>query len=203
MQSLYEVNIGLVLQYHFVALLKSETPSVSCNIDDSSQHNANNLSNVSDNSNNDGLLNDEEIQQHTASITGGPSASMLALENPEAIVSIAPCEGNRPLPIHTDTNFELMCNPNKFCFGNGGYNSPRERKITYRKYFNQRLLDIDGRFAKDFNYLFLAQFIVESKQVFDEANNFIWRQKPSRQFTASQARNPDVIFQFVQKHTVF
>lgn len=88
---------------------------------------------------NDDVLNDEDIQRrdkHTVSVTGGPSASMLAVENPEAVVSIAPCEGNRPMSLHTDTNFELMCNPDKFCFGSGGFNSPHERKITYRKYFN-------------------------------------------------------------------
>ena len=62
-----------------------------------------------------------------------------------------------PLPIHTDANFELMCNPDKFCYGSGGYNSPHQRKVTYyRKYFNQCLLDIDGRFAKDLDYLFIA-----------------------------------------------
>ena len=39
----------------------------------------------------------------------------------------------------------------------------RERKITYRKYFNARLQDIDGRFARDLDYLFVAQYIVECK----------------------------------------
>ena len=52
----------------------------------------------------------------------------------------------------------------------------RHHKLTYRKYFNQRLLDVDGRFAHDIDYLFVAQYIVDSKQVFDDANNFIWRQ---------------------------
>ena len=63
------------------------------------QQNANNLLNPIDTGSDD-LLNDEEIQQgdqHTVSITGGPSANMLAFKNPEAVVSIAPCEGNRPL----------------------------------------------------------------------------------------------------------
>ena len=38
---------------------------------------------------------------------------------------------------------------------------------------NQRLLDVDARFARDLDYLFVAKYIVESKQVFDDANNFV------------------------------
>ena len=93
---------------------------------------------------------------------------MMSLENPEAFsqtVSIAPAEGQKPLSIMTDTNFEAMVNPDKFCFGIGTFSTERPRKLTYRKYFNQRLLDVDGRFARDLNYLFVAQYIVEAKQV--------------------------------------
>jgi len=42
---------------------------------------------------------------------------MMSVENPEAfseIVSVAPAEGQRPLSIMTDTNFETMCNPDKW-----------------------------------------------------------------------------------------
>ena len=39
------------------------------------------------------------------------------------------------------------------------------KKLTYRKNFNQRLLDVDGRIARDLDYLFVAQYIVEAKQV--------------------------------------
>ena len=114
---------------------------------------------------------------------------MTSLENPEAldqIVSIAPAEGQRPSVIMTDKEFEAMFNPDKFCFGTGAFSISRPRKLTYRKYFNQRLLDVDGRFAMDLDYLFVAQYIVE---VFDDGNNFIWRQRPSSPLTASQARD--------------
>ena len=56
-----------------------------------------------------------------------------------------------------DKHFEALCNPCNFPYGNGTYNTERERKLTYRKYFNQQLLDVDGRFAKDLDYLFVAQ----------------------------------------------
>ena len=38
---------------------------------------------------------------------------------------------------------------------------------------------------RDLDYLFVAQYIVESKQIQDDGNNFAMRQKPSRQFTAA------------------
>lgn len=100
---------------------------------------------------------------------------MMLLENPEAfgqIVSIPPAEGQKPLSIMTDSNFEAMVNPDKFCFGKGTFNTKRPKKLTYRKYFNQRLLNIDGRFSRDLDYLFLAQYIVEAKQVLDDGNNY-------------------------------
>ena len=65
----------------------------------------------------------------------------------------------------SDTNFEAMSNPDKFPIGDGCFGTDRPRKLIYRKYFNQRLLDVDGRFAKDIDYLFVAQYIVEAKQV--------------------------------------
>ena len=74
---------------------------------------------------------------------------------------------------------------------------------SYRKSFNQRLLDVDGRFARDLDYLFVAQYIVEAKQVLDDGNNFAWRQKPSRQFTAAQARDQTVLSQYVRKDRAY
>ena len=34
--------------------------------------------------------------------------------------------------------------------------------------------------TKDLDYLFVAQYITEAKQVLDDGNNFVWRQKPTR-----------------------
>ena len=99
----------------------------------------------------------------------------------------------------TDPEFEAMFNPDKFCYGTGTFSSERPRKLTCRKYFNQGLLDVDGRFARDLDYLFVEQYIVEAKQVLDDSNNFVWRQKPSSQLTASQARNQTVLSQYVRK----
>ncbi len=84
----------------------------------------------------------------------------------------------------TDKHFEIMCNPNKFLLVLVHLLEVETEK-SHRKYFNQRLLDIDGRFARDLDYLFVAQYIVEAKQILDDANNFIGKQIGGDRITAS------------------
>ena len=95
--------------------------------------------------------------------------------------------------IMKDKHFELMCNPEKFPYGEGCFNQSRKHRLTYRKYFQEHLLDIDGRFSCDLDYLFTAQYIVESKQIFDDASHYIWRQKPSNQLTAREAKSSSTV----------
>ena len=128
---------------------------------------------------------------------------MMCIESPESTLCIAPAEGERPLNIMTDLNFEVMSNPDKFPYGTGTFSSDRPRKLTYRKYFNQRLMDVDGRFARDLDYLFVTQYVVEAKQIQDDGNSFAMRQKPSRQFTAAQALNQTLLNQFVRKDKAY
>ena len=107
----------------------------------------------------------EEGDEHRIQISGAPMASMMCVENPESfreIICVAPAEGEKPSNIMTDLNFEAMSNPDKFPYGVGTYSSERPRKLTYRKYYNQRLLDVDGRFSRDLDYLFVAQYIQTS-----------------------------------------
>ena len=99
-----------------------------------------------------------------------------------------------------DPSFEAMSN--KFPYGTGCYSSDRPHKLTYRKYFNQRLLDVDGRFARDTDYLFVAQYIVESKQILDDCNHFVWRQKPGDLQPLTQKIHPLLARVYVKtRHT--
>ena len=68
----------------------------------------------------------------------------MSLENPESdnkIFSIAPAEGQKSLLFTNDKKFEAMCDPCNFPYGSGTFDLERKQKLTYRKYFNQRLLD--------------------------------------------------------------
>ena len=207
-----EMCVGLIRQYHYVGLDKMCDSSIAQNVQTISETNV--QSTVANTDSHDTETADEALDdaviaegdEHRIQISGAPMASMMCVENPESfreIICVAPAEGEKPLNIMTDSNFEAMSNPDKFPYGVGTYSSERPRKLTYRKYFNQRLLDVDGRFSRDLDYLFVAQYIVEAKQVSDDGNNFAWRQKPSRQFTAAQARDQTVLSQYVRKDRAY
>ena len=105
----------------------------------------------------------------------------------------------KPVSMTFDTGFEEMSNPDKFPFGTGGFNTERPVHLTYRKYFNQRLLNVDGFFC-DLEYLFVAEYIVAQKQIFDGMHNLIWRQKPYKSgITASQTKDPKSLGEYVRK----
>ena len=136
-------------------------------------------------------IDDETFDQgdeHIRYITGGSNVcSVLSTDEAEnKLLSIAPAEGQRPINM-TDETFELICNLEQFPYGTGCFNPTRPTRITYRKYFQQRVLDVDGGFARDLDYLFTAQYIVESKQIFDDALHYIFRQKPASKLTASES----------------
>ena len=206
-----EIFVGLIMQYHYVGLDKlpvcggsvQQSGESTTSVSEQPSTNSENAP-VADESLDDATI--EEGDEHRRQISGAPMGSMMCVENPESsreIICVAPAEGEKPLNIMTDSNFEAMSNPDKFPFANGTFTSERPKKLTYRKYFNQRLLDVDGRFARDLDYLFVAQYIVEAKQVLDDGNNFAWRQKPSRQFTAAQARDQSVLSQYVRKDKAY
>ena len=112
------VYIGLFEQLRYVGLDRISTNTTQTNDEDDFIDNE----------------NIHEGDEHTRQITGGPLESFMSVENPEAdgqIFSIAPAEGQRPLSILTDEQFESMCNPDKFPYGIGAFNSTRDRKITY------------------------------------------------------------------------
>ena len=70
----------------------------------------------------------------------------------------------------TDKYFEELTNSVKYPYRSGGFSEERKVRLTVRKFFNQRLLDVDGRFSKDVDYMLAAQFAIESKQLQDQTN---------------------------------
>ena len=42
--------------------------------------------------------------------------------------------------------------------------------MSLRKYYQQRILNVDGRFAKNIEYLFCAQYAADLKQIQSDAN---------------------------------
>ena len=228
------IHLGLIGQFHYLALEKVEDSSLALPItpvhmgnqpisngtrglqghttqEPALQEGLTAHESASEEDHDQEALEDEEAFKNQAQLRGLPYDSCLHREDIEIsadnIFSVAPGEGKKPIAILTDEHFEEMCHPTKYPFGRFGLISNREVKLTVRKYFNQRLLDADGRFARDIEYLLTAQYAVESKQVADDASIML-RQTQGRlhrgqTLTAGTVRNQQVIQQMIQRDDAY
>ena len=117
-------------------------------------------------------LAEEQIAvNHRQVLTGDPLPSVVQFENLEnQIYQCAPGENNIPKYILLDNDFEALAFPDLFPYGSGGYYSANGNvKLPIRKYFQQCLLNVDGRFVQNIEYLFCAQYIADIKQTESDA----------------------------------
>ncbi len=127
--SVRNVYIGLIQEAHYVGL---DNVNVEANVIDIVDETNVDTCTCSDSEDLDDSTF-EKGDEHSLQITGGPQVcSVLSVENPEAegqVYSVAPAEGQRPISIMTDPQFELMCNPEKFPLGIGGFNNTHLKKL--------------------------------------------------------------------------
>jgi len=72
---------------------------------------------------------------------GNPLDSCFHVNNIESkTISIAPAEGETPLPIFLDEVFEEGCNPDKYPYGRGGLTVNRKTKITAKNTLTKEFL---------------------------------------------------------------
>ena len=117
------------------------------------------------------LVEEQAAVNHRQELTGDPLPTVVQFENLEnQIYQCAPGENNIPKYILLDNDFEVLAFPDLFPYGGGGYYSAHRRvKLPIRKYFQQHLLNVDGRFAQNIEYLFCAQNIADIKQIDSDA----------------------------------
>ena len=196
------LHLGLIGQFHYVSLVSLNATGTA--VPESMQL-------VPKTQEDQELREDEEEVHHQSQLRGLPYDTVMHREDGNAcedsVFSIAPGEGQKPIAILTDDHFEEMCNPTKYPYGYFGLKANREKKLTVRKYFNQRLLDADGRFAKDVEYLLMAQYAVESKQVSDDAS-IVLRQSQGRVYrgqaiTAGTIKDQSVLLQMMQRDDAY
>ena len=146
------------------------------------------------------LEEDQAAADRNAEICRHPYSSTLQINNLEdAVYSVAPGEGNTPQYILMDHNFEVLAFPDLFPTGRGGYDTVnvRETDLSLCQYYQQRLLNVDGRFAKDIEYIACAQYSTELKQLKSDANIAL-RITKGRTFrgqmvNAGMLKNPGVV----------
>ena len=105
-----DVNLGFIMQYHYVGLDRMTTPNEASLVEiaftSNETHNVDNIPEGSHSDNTDGPLDDatiEEGDEHTRQITGGPQSSMMSIENPETfgeVVSISTSRRSKTVAYH-------------------------------------------------------------------------------------------------------
>ena len=105
-------------------------------------------------------------------------------------------------------DFEVLAFPDLFPYGGGGYHNAHWKvKQPIRKYFQQHLLNVDGRFAQNIEYLFCAQYIADIKQIQSDATLTITlsqgRTLQGYKITAGQLWNPAVLEQLVRNEQAY
>ncbi len=83
----------------------------------------------------------------------------------EDIVNIAPAEGNSPVRLLSDHTNDDKCFPVLFPLGDKTFYDNRSYHLTLSRYFNNRIMHADGRFARNVEYIFFAQYMSEMDQV--------------------------------------
>ena len=86
------------------------------------------------------------------------------------VISISPGENKIPDFFLADKHFDTKAFPCLHPTGKFGLNFPRNQKISPQKYFEQRILNENGMFAKCFPYLFMASQFVERDKLQKEIN---------------------------------
>ncbi|XP_062606132.1 uncharacterized protein LOC134267940 [Saccostrea cucullata] len=84
------------------------------------------------------------------------------------VYNIAPGEGKNPIRMLQEPGNEAKAFPCLFPSGCFSWNEERSEKLTLSKYFNNRLMNADDRFAKDTNYIFFSQYMSELNQVIEK-----------------------------------
>ena len=81
-------------------------------------------------------------------------------------ISVAPGEGGTPKNLLTTKDLDIMAFPHlNNADGSNGLNAERPIRLTEQKYFIQRMLNIEKRFAKSPTYLYFAVHYLELKRI--------------------------------------
>ena len=155
------------------------------------------------------LTEDQPAIDRKQELIGDALPSVVQFNNMENyIFQYAPGENNIPKYVLLVNDFEVLAFPDLFPYGSCGYNS-RERsvKLPVCKYFQQRLLNVDVRFAQNIEYLFCAQHIIDLTHIQSEANLAVrlsrGRTLGHSKITAGLLRNPQVVQQLVRNQQAY
>ncbi|XP_062580136.1 uncharacterized protein LOC134242119 [Saccostrea cucullata] len=118
------------------------------------------------------------------------------------IYNIAPGEGRNPVRMLQEPGNEAKTFPCHFPSGKFSWNEERATRITLARYFNNRLMNADDRFAKDSNYIFFSQFMSELNQVIEKTQisirKSVSKMGTGKLVTSDMVQDPDILRTLLQ-----
>ena len=87
-----------------------------------------------------------------------------------ANLSFAPAEGKVPVNFMDQKHWDIKSWPTLHIDGKFGRDHKRKVKLTTQNYFQQRILNVDQRFARTPGYIFAAMSHVEAERLRSNAN---------------------------------
>ena len=151
----------------------------------------------------DDIRNDPVRRQHfnysaNSVLVNGHPEIMLNNEGKQvADLNFSPAEGRIPQNFLDQKDWDIKSWPTLHPDGKFGMDYPREQKLTKQKYFNQRILNKNCKFAKTPGYVFGATSYVESERLRNNANISGYRGKKETDEEGQvsyKMKNPFVVF---------
>ncbi|XP_049339759.1 uncharacterized protein LOC125804686 [Astyanax mexicanus] len=122
------------------------------------------------------------------------------LDQYDNILNIAPAEGNNPIRLLSDKSNEAKSFPALFPMGGPTFHDFRNQRLTLSRYFNNRILSADKRFANNNEYIFYAQYMSEVEQVSSSISIAMRKghnSNTSREFSAELVKDRQTLKQFL------
>ena len=122
------------------------------------------------------IQNDPVRRQHfnyneySALVNGHPDIFLDSEGNQVADLDFAPGEGKKPANFLYQKHWDIKSWATLLPDGKFGLNHERKVKLTNQNYFQQRILNVDDRFAKTPGYVFGAMSFVEAERLRNNAN---------------------------------
>ena len=120
----------------------------------------------------------------------------------EDVVNIAPGEGQIPVSVSSEPDWEALAFPKDYSTGKNHFNEKRQFPITPSKYIHARLKCCDDRFAKNPQYIFHAVDWIEKEAVMSTIN-LAERKQFQRDITAGHFMSSDNVRRMISDDQIF
>ena len=122
--------------------------------------------------------------------------------SPDQVVNIAPGEGQIPVSVTSEPDWEALAFPKDYSTGKYHFNEERDVPITPSKYIHARLKCCDDRFASNPQYIFHALDWVERNAV-SSSIHFAERKQFQSDVSAGQLMNSDNVRRMISDDQIF